>query len=827
RERQLQLLRIDATQPVKPLWFKMTTLNANSLLLTKEVNDKQTALQILTDQSVANALQLKQAEEERTRLRRFSEALQPQLKEARRLDNQLLFVRNERTRLETLLKEQEQRISFMHQNQLTLQKEIEALHISQSRINDWINQHKVFEKMIPAVPALLIQLEAYAKGKAEIDPVRLESKRLTTDSIQLEESSIARKQQLDVLFTQIETLRKELVLKQTLLEQANPHILRTQSEELAAQLRALTEWAAYTSQERSYAESLRINTTALNDTSLECQKAASELHTQTLQLSELETRLEEAEQAHRLTLSMANHSVESLRDNLEKDKPCPVCGALDHPFSDRNTITRIVGELEKHYQDILAQTQSARQLLTTQTAALAALEQSLTKLTTEKEFLARQTEENKQHVSQLTDAFPFLADLATGSYKLIYSQILAKSEEIKKQLDEAAQIELSVNLLRKEQITKEDHLREQQKLYDQLRNQTEENKKNASEMTMRYQTLKESLTERYLQLRDQLNPFYKEEQWSIAPADFVHTLTDLYARWNQQAHSRDELTKQKDDHEAKLALLAKEQEGFERENAETIKQLHELTRQLTELITQRAAFFEGALADEVEAKAAKELNEVSNYYEGLFARKLEFEKTCVALESEIKSKKQQIEQALLESDQLKQSVLDWLTDYAAHTQHNPLVWDDLEMLFALSDEVIIRDRNFLQSLREKEIAIQTRLSSLQKSIETHRTLPAQIEGADSARLTQDIQEVENKLNAEKQQLIESQLTLRNHSLNLTKRAYIATEIEKSRQIAGEWSKLNEAFGAQNGDKFRKIAMSFTLDLLLSHANHYLRLINDR
>ncbi|MGL5732056.1 MAG: AAA family ATPase, partial [Bacteroidales bacterium] len=492
RERQLQLLRIDATQPVKPLWFKMTTLNANSLLLTKEVNDKQTALQILTDQSVANALQLKQAEEERTRLRRFSEALQPQLKEARRLDNQLLFVRNERTRLETLLKEQEQRISFMHQNQLTLQKEIEALHISQSRINDWINQHKVFEKMIPAVPALLIQLEAYAKGKAEIDPVRLESKRLTTDSIQLEESSIARKQQLDVLFTQIETLRKELVLKQTLLEQANPHILRTQSEELAAQLRALTEWAAYTSQERSYAESLRINTTALNDTSLECQKAASELHTQTLQLSELETRLEEAEQAHRLTLSMANHSVESLRDNLEKDKPCPVCGALDHPFSDRNTITRIVGELEKHYQDILAQTQSARQLLTTQTAALAALEQSLTKLTTEKEFLARQTEENKQHVSQLTDAFPFLADLATGSYKLIYSQILAKSEEIKKQLDEAAQIELSVNLLRKEQITKEDHLREQQKLYDQLRNQTEENKKNASEMTMRYQTLKES-----------------------------------------------------------------------------------------------------------------------------------------------------------------------------------------------------------------------------------------------------------------------------------------------------------------------------------------------
>ncbi|MGL5773005.1 MAG: SbcC/MukB-like Walker B domain-containing protein, partial [Bacteroidales bacterium] len=343
--------------------------------------------------------------------------------------------------------------------------------------------------------------------------------------------------------------------------------------------------------------------------------------------------------------------------------------------------------------------------------------------------------------------------------------------------------------------------------------------------TMRYRTLKESLTDRYVQLRDQLNPYYKEDQWSFMPQEFAHTLTDLHKQWNRQTLLRDQLTRQKEELEANQALLSKELEGFEREKTETAKQLQDHSLQLTDLQTQRSTFFKGDPADEVEAKSANELDAISTLHESLSARKLEFDKTRVALETEIKNIKQQIQQATMDSERTKQSIREWLADYAIH--HTQLMWDDLETLFALSDEVIARDRNALQLLRDKEIATQTRLSSLQKAIENHRMLPAQIEGADTTQLTQELHDAETKLSVEQQQLMELQLTIRNHSLNLTKRAYIATEIEKSRQIAGEWSKLNEAFGAQNGDKFRKIAMSFTLDLLLSHANHYLRLINDR
>lgn len=825
RERQLRLSRIDATQPVKPLWIKLTTLNANAHMLTNEEQTKQTALQLLADQSLTNASQLRQAEEERTRLRQLNEALQPQLKEARSLDNQLLFVRNEYTRLETALKERDQQISLIGQKQQTLHNEIQTLLISQSRINTWIDQHKAFENMMPAVPGLLIQLQTYAKGKAEIDPVRSESERLTTESAKLEANSVELKQQLEASLAQTENLRKDLTAKQSELLQLNPQALRTQSEELAAQLRALTEWADYNTRQHECTEKLRTNTALLHDTSLRFQEAETKLSALTQQLSDLEARLEEAEKAHRLTLSMANHSVETLRGNLEKEKPCPVCGALDHPFSDHDTVTRIVGELEKRYQDVLAQTQSTRQALTAQTAAVDAFRQSLTKLTTEKDFLTGQAQENQKHILQLTGSYPLLAGLTTDRYESLHTQMLAQSEALRQKQTEADRMESALNQLRKELETKEANVREQQKQYDQLRNQAEATKQQASEKTMRYQTLKESLKERYIELRDQLNPYYKEDQWSHVPQEFALTLTDLHKQWKQQTELRDQLTRQKEELEANLALRAKEREGFEREKAETAKQLQDHSLQLADLQTKRSAFFQGDPADEVEAKSAKELNAVSTRHESLAARKLEFDKTRVALETEIKNIKQQIQQTTTDSERTKQSIREWLADYAL--QHTPLMWDDLETLFALSDEVIASDRNALQLLRDKEIATQTRLASLQKAIENHRTLPAQIEGADATQLTQDLQDTEAKSKAEQQQLMELQLTLRNHSLNLTKRAHIATQIETARQTAGEWDQLNAVFGAQTGDKFRRLAMSFTLDLLLSHANHYLQLINDR
>ena len=827
KDRQLQLDRIDATQPVKSSWLKMTTLQENQLKLEQEGREKSRSLHLLSEQSQNNGSLLTQTEKERNHLRELNDKLQPKLKEARRLDNEIRFVSNEYIQNESLIKERDQRISEIREQYSKLGKEIESQCVALSQVNDWISYHAHVEKIVPAVPALLIQLEAYTKGKEEIDPVRDAVERLRKEAFRLENSSVTQKQKLDNLLTQNDALRKEIEVKQTVLEQINPQSLRTQSEELNTRIRVQSDWFTYMSQEREHTGNLLNVTSALDQTSRERALAQRQQDSLRLQQKDIEIRLEEAEAAHRLSLSMANLSAESLRSELVKDQPCPVCGALEHPFSDHATVIRIVNELETRYNEIHSLTQTVREQLTAQTSVLSSLDQSLAKLTTEKDFLVKQSRESNQKIKQLCEEYPYLIELTTDNYDTVHAETIAQLETRQKKLADVAQKESALNQLQKELTTKEEEFRNEQKRYEDLRNQTESAKKEASETAMRYQTLKEALKERYYQLQSQLSAYFQDTEWSQSPAAFSQKLQDLSAQWNKKVTQRDELLKQQADLESRQALLAKEQEGFERENKEHILRLQELFRQLALLEQQRSDFFEGKPADEVEKQSADALQAVSDSYDALFAKKMELDKTCVALETEIKSNKEQIEESIRESEKWKQSIRDWLDSYSLHVQGTSLVWDDLERIFALSDEVIALDRNLLRSLREKQIAVQTRLITIQKNIEDHQILPGQIEGADSLRLIREIKVIEDEQSVQQQKMLEIQLTLKNHSVNLSKREHIARQIEELRRIADEWSQLNEVFGAQDGGKFRKIAMSYTLDLLLSHANHYLQLINDR
>ena len=46
-------------------------------------------------------------------------------------------------------------------------------------------------------------------------------------------------------------------------------------------------------------------------------------------------------------------------------------------------------------------------------------------------------------------------------------------------------------------------------------------------------------------------------------------------------------------------------------------------------------------------------------------------------------------------------------------------------------------------------------------------------------------------------------------------------------VAEEWNRLNSLFGSANGGKFKEIAQSYTLDILLSHANIHLTELTSR
>lgn len=56
---------------------------------------------------------------------------------------------------------------------------------------------------------------------------------------------------------------------------------------------------------------------------------------------------------------------------------------------------------------------------------------------------------------------------------------------------------------------------------------------------------------------------------------------------------------------------------------------------------------------------------------------------------------------------------------------------------------------------------------------------------------------------------------------------LESEIEKKQQMAGKWEKLNWIIGSSDGGKFKIIAQSYTLNLLLLHANRHLNYLSSR
>lgn len=72
-----------------------------------------------------------------------------------------------------------------------------------------------------------------------------------------------------------------------------------------------------------------------------------------------------------------------------------------------------------------------------------------------------------------------------------------------------------------------------------------------------------------------------------------------------------------------------------------------------------------------------------------------------------------------------------------------------------------------------------------------------------------------------------ELRLQTHEANKKRIANLKDEADSKQQISEQWAKLNELAGSADGAKFRRIAQSYTLDVLLSYANVQLKSLTNR
>ncbi len=138
----------------------------------------------------------------------------------------------------------------------------------------------------------------------------------------------------------------------------------------------------------------------------------------------------------------------------------------------------------------------------------------------------------------------------------------------------------------------------------------------------------------------------------------------------------------------------------------------------------------------------------------------------------------------------------------------------------------------LEALRTKKDAAFQELSTLKGVVEQLT--------ADITILEDDYKAIENPdelgqklaVVAQNNQLLQKSIStievkLKLNEENKLKRSAKETELKAQMEIASRWAKLNELIGSADGAKFKKIAQSYTLNLLLKHTNKHLGYLSRR
>lgn len=752
----------------------------------------------------------------------------PLLEQARKLDT-LLAEKKEQVQK---LKEEAENASETNQKQQTAlttkQQEFTRL-VAQIKITtDWKTENKdrspiaenkdlILSKLQDAQKLLEI-LQNSATNLARLqDKIKADEAQKTTIEtnwkLQLEGLENLRKsynaQAKELLLTQIETLNLDKTetdrqVENTIKAQAHWQLFYNALTELEAlnqkQLKDQSDYQAKQETLQKLAQQLPL------------EKAQKDTAYQLLQ----QARIASAE------------NVETLREALVDDEPCPVCGSTSHPYTVHNPqLENVLAQLEKSYQE-------KEQSYLTSHSQHNALEQESSTL---QQTIQRQSEDSK--AKQLALATKKQAweqfDSAQESQAVADAKkadwIEDKLQSLKtKQADLLAQIQAYTD--KKQQLetakTQLDQLKENT---DGLANQVKDIQ---SQLSVYHEQQSGNTKERdkasidLNSVEQLLSPYFTASDWmanwKVNPIDFVERIDTFARNWKENTEKLEQYTRQKAALEATLKELENQAKSLASEVSKKTEAHLAQHNILLDLNQQRNALFEGQPADETEAKLKQAQTKAQQQLEQL----KENQQQLNIDSTKAHTQKEELTAALtaLEAEAQKalQKMQDWLNDFNQKSNQS-LNIEALHELLALSNEWITTERAALQTIEEEVTKANSILAERKQAFDTHK------QNCLSERPLQELSTLNTVAKSEAEQKKhkkgENYFQLQQNEANKNKIGDLLKTIAAQAAITENWSKLNEIIGSADGKKFRQIAQEYTLDVLLGYANIHLQALTSR
>ena len=497
-------------------------------------------------------------------------------------------------------------------------------------------------------------------------------------------------------------------------------------------------------------------------------------------------------------------SVEELREQLQDDQPCPVCGSHEHPYHQPEALLHSLGRHDEN-EEAMAQ------------KAVDSLKEKLTELRGEvggliaqqKEFLQQQEQlaTQQQGLTPSLEAHPMSASLfnqdAAKRSAWLAQQLNQLTQSIAQdEQRQSALLNLQQNagrLQQQLQAAQDASQQARQLLVDQQRELAND---------------RERLDEELQAFASLLPGETLEGLRSEPAATFMQLDQQVSQRLEQLGHQRDELAEQ----QARQQAIEKEQTHQQHRQ----QQLDALLLHVTELATQQQAaqaklsallgdhasaehwqqHVDQAvlLARQSEADARQQLQETRN--------------ALVQLAADLKAQQERQQALTREQHTLAERLGEW------RSLHPELDNDGLTRLLAMDDAQLNALRQRLQSSEKAVEQAKVLLQEREQRLAEHQALHngnLQAEQLDSAlaALNQQLADGEKHCAELRARQAEDQRRQdANHALD--------EQIAKAYDEWQRWARLNALIGSATGDTFRKIAQAYNLDLLVHHANVQLR-----
>ena len=497
-------------------------------------------------------------------------------------------------------------------------------------------------------------------------------------------------------------------------------------------------------------------------------------------------------------------SVEELRGQLQDDQPCPVCGSAEHPYHQPQALLQSLGRHDE------AEETNARAVVDGLKETLAQLREKVGGLIAQqKEFLLQQERihQEQQALAPSLEAHP------------LYAQWLAQAPDKREPWLALRLGQLQHSITQDEQ--RQNVLLALQKEAAHLQQQVQRG-------TEASQLASQQLAEQQLhlnadsqRLEDELNAFANllppatlAELRENPSACFMAIDQQVADRVTELDQQRDELTEQ--------AERANRIEREQYQQASRSKELETLQSSVSELAAQQQASqhsLQALLGDH--ASAGHWQQALEQAVEQARTAQTEAEHALQATANQLlqlaaELKTGQERQQALEQEHLNLSALlgQW------RGEHGELDDSRLQQLLAYDDSQV---RELRQQLQHSEKAVEQARVLLHEREQRLARHQAQANGnLDAGALDNALVELHAQLAASEQLCAELRAQQSEDQRRQQANQELAQRIARAYDEWQRWARLSDLIGSGSGDKFRKIAQAYNLDLLVHHANAQLR-----